>query len=67
MAQSSFQLDSNTAAAIEELKQAYGVTTSTGVIRKAIALARVASRQSEDGAVTLVDKDGNRTKVLLAT
>ena len=65
MPQTSFQLDSGTAQAIEELKGVFGVTTSTGVIRKAVALARIMARQSEDGAVTIVDKDDNRTKVLL--
>lgn len=68
MAQSSFQLDSSTAQAIDELKEAFGVTTSTAVIRRAVALARFAARNaSTDGSVTLLDKDDKRTKVLLAS
>lgn len=67
MAQTSFQLDDGTAKAIDELKGAFGVNTSTGVIRRAIALARIATRMSDDGSITLVDKEDQRTKVLLAS
>lgn len=67
MAQTSFQLDEGTAKAIDELKGVFGVTTSTGVIRRAVALARIASRYSTDGVMTVIDKDDQRTKVLLAS
>lgn len=67
MPQTSFQLDDGTAKAIDELKSVFGVTTSTGVIRKAVALARVATRmRNDDGSVTIVDKDDQRTRVILA-
>ena len=66
MAQTSFQLDDGTAKAIE-LKGAFGVNTSTGVIRRAVALARIATRMSDDGSITLVDKEDQRTKVILAS
>ncbi len=65
MVQTSFQLDEGTAKSISELKEVFGVTTNTGVIRKALALARIVGRMSEDGAVTVLDKDDQRTKVLL--
>ena len=44
------------------------VTSNTAVIRKAIALARIASRTSnaEDKTVTLVDKTGAPLKISLA-
>lgn len=66
--QTSFQVDPGTAEAIDELKSVFGVTTNTAVIRKAIALARVASRNSnpEDKTVTLVDKTGAPLKISLA-
>ncbi len=68
MPQTSFQLDDGTAKAIDELKGVFGVTTSTGVIRKAVALARVATRmRNDDGSVTIVDKDDQRMKVILAS
>lgn len=65
MAQTSFQLDDGTAKAIDELKGVFGVATSTSVIRKAVALARIVSRMSADGAITMLDKDDQPTKVLL--
>ena len=66
--QTSFQVDPGTAEAIDELKGVFGVTSNTAVIRKAIALARVASRNSntEDQTVTLVDKTGAPLKISLA-
>ncbi len=68
MAQTSFQLDDGTAKAIDELKGVFGVSTSTAVIRRAVALARIATRMSGDsGEITLLDKDDQRTKVLLAS
>lgn len=66
MAQTSFQLDDGTAKAIDELKGALGVAASSGVIRCAIALARIATRMSNGrGEVTMLDKDGQPTVVLL--
>ena len=67
MAQTSFQLDPGTAAAIDELKGTFGVTTSTAVIRKAIALARIASRSTsdDDGTITLTNKQGEPVKILM--
>ncbi|HEY2659867.1 MAG TPA: hypothetical protein VGI79_09110 [Caulobacteraceae bacterium] len=66
--QTSFQLDDGTAAAIDELKTAFGVSSNTAVIRKAIALARIAAKNGDqaDGTITLVDKDGAPLKISLA-
>ena len=66
--QTSFQLDTGTAEAIEELKTVFGASSNTVVIRKAIALARIAARNSDagDNTVTLLDKDGDRLKISLA-
>ena len=68
MAQTSFQLDNGTAEAIEELKGVFGVANSTAVIRRAIALARVAARNSDSGdnTVTILGKDQQPVKVMLA-
>ena len=65
--QTSFQLDTGTADAIERLKGAFGVTSNTAVIRKAIALSQVAVQQSDasDNTVTIVNKVGDRFKVML--
>jgi hypothetical protein len=66
--QTSFQVDPGTAEAIAELKGVFGVTNNTAVIRRAIALARVAARNSnvEDNSVTMIDRAGDRFKVMLA-
>lgn len=66
--QTSFQVDPGTAEAIDELKGVFGVSSNTAVIRKAIALARVASRNSnaEDKTITLLDKTGTPLKIFLA-
>lgn len=66
--QTSFQVDPGTAEAIEELKGVFGVTSNTAVIRKAIALARVAARNSDQGdqTVTLLDQSGDKLKISLA-
>lgn len=65
--QTSFQLDPGTAAAIDELKDVFGVTNNTAVIRKAIALARIAARNADASTktVTMLDPDGDKLKVLL--
>jgi hypothetical protein len=66
--QTSFQVDPGTAEAIEELKQVFGVSSNTAVIRKAVALSRVAARNSDagDGTVTLLEKAGDKFKISLA-
>jgi len=68
MAQTSFQLDEGTAQAIEELKKVFNVTSNTAVIRKAIALSRIAARHSvnDDHTIVLLGKDNVPTKVMLA-
>ena len=67
VAQTSFQLDPGTAEAIERLKGVFGVSSNTAVIRKAIALSRVAAQaaDSADNTVTIVDNAGERFKVPL--
>lgn len=57
--QTRFQLDEGTARAIADLKDVFGASTSTEVIRRAIALARIAarSRDSADNTVTIVGPD----------
>ncbi len=66
--QTSFQIDPGTAEAINELKKVFGVTTNTAVVRKAIALSRVAARtaNTDDKTVTLIDGAGEKTKISLA-
>ncbi len=67
MAQTSLQLDPGTLKAIDELKDVFGVTTTTAVVRKAIGLARIAARTGDpsDHTVTMLDQSGEQIKVSL--
>jgi ribosomal protein L7/L12 len=66
MAQTTFEVDAATLAAIAELKQKFGVKTNAQVIRKALALARVAAQNAdEENALTIVSPHDGQKKVLL--
>lgn len=67
MAQTTFEVDKATLEAIAELKTAFGVKTNAQVIRKALALARVAANNAdEDNTLTIISKDKEEKQVLLA-
>lgn len=64
--QISIVVDDRTAATIEQLKQDFGLTSTAAVVRRALALARVATRNAaEDHTITLVDQENKQLKVLL--
>ena len=64
--QTQFVLDEGTAEAIFKLKPIFKAKSFVGVIRRSIALARIAERHADkDGNVTLVDAKGRKIKVLL--
>ncbi len=63
MAQTEFVLDAGTAKAIADLKDVFGVSTSTEVIRRSIALARIVARNSVDNVVTIINPDSVEHKV----
>jgi len=48
MAQTSFEIDDKTAAALDALKQVYGLNTNAAVLKRALAIALVASKQADD-------------------
>ncbi|MCF3948512.1 hypothetical protein AiwAL_14525 [Acidiphilium sp. AL] len=57
MAVTSFDVDERTANAILELRGTFGVKTNAAVIRKALALAQVVSREAtEDHTITVTGK-----------
>ncbi len=67
MAQTTFEVDKATLDAIAELKGAFGVKTNAQVIRKALALARVAAQNAdEQNTLTIVSPGGGEKKILLA-
>jgi hypothetical protein len=67
MAQTTFEVDPATLAAMAELKQKFGVRTNAQVIRKALALAWVAAQNADaNNTITIVTPDEAKTKILLA-
>lgn len=68
MAATSFDVDERTAALLAELQKTFGVKTNAAVIRKALALANVASQHATaDNTITIASEDGKRpVKVFLA-
>jgi hypothetical protein len=67
MAQTSFDVDNATLAAIAALKDKFGVKTNAQVIRKALALANVAAQYADaQNTLTIVAPNDGEKKVLLA-
>jgi len=64
--QVNFIVNKETLELIEELKKEFGVTTNAAVLRKALALARVATKNAgPDRTFTILDKESVRHKVML--
>ena len=68
MAVTSFEVDERTAALLKELQKTFGVKTNAAVIRKALALANVASQHAgSDNTITITsDRHEPPVKVALA-
>jgi len=67
MAQTTFEVDAATLAAIAELKDTFGVKTNAQAIRKALALARVTAKNADsENALTIIPPHDGQKKVLLA-
>jgi hypothetical protein len=47
MAQTSFEIDEKTTAALEHLKKVYGVPSNAAVLKRALALALAASKYAD--------------------
>ena len=59
MAVTSFEVDERTAALLAQLQRTFGVKTNAAVIRKALALANVASQHAgSDNTITITSDDG---------
>jgi len=67
MAVTSFDVDERTAALIAKLRETFGVNTNAAVIRKALALANVASQHADADRTITITSDGKPpVKVSLA-
>jgi hypothetical protein len=59
VAVTSFEVDERTAALLAQLQRTFGVKTNAAVIRKALALANVASQHAgSDNTITITSDDG---------
>jgi hypothetical protein len=64
MAITSFDVDDRTAALIEQLRSTFGVKTNAAVIRKALALANVASQHANsDNTITIAPSEDGKPAV----
>lgn len=64
MATTTFEVDDHTAALIAQLRSTFGVSTNAAVIRKALALANVASQHANsDNTITIAPSDDGRPAV----
>jgi hypothetical protein len=64
MAVTSFEVDERTAGMIERLRGTFGVKTNAGVIRKALALASIASQHADaDGTITIAPSEDGKPAV----
>lgn len=65
--QLTFTVNNETMKAIEALKKTFNVETTAAVLRRALALARVAAQNAseEDHTITIIDKHDAKQKILL--
>lgn len=64
--QMNFQINDETLNLIEQLKGAFGVDTNTAVLKRALAIARLAANhQRNDHTITLIGKDEVRRDIVL--
>jgi hypothetical protein len=64
--QVTFKVNAKTLAEIEKLKKEFNVDSSAAVLRRALALARVATENSdEDNTFTFIDRKKEKQKLLL--
>ena len=66
MAQTSFEIDEKTASALAALKEVYGVNTNAAVLKRALAIALVASKQAdEDHNIHFLKEENSEKKEVL--
>jgi hypothetical protein len=64
--QLNFAVTGETLELIEELKKAFGVDTNTAVLKRALAIARLAAgNQRDDHTITIIGKGEVRRDILL--
>lgn len=67
MAVTSFEVDERTLELLERLRGTFGVKTNAAVIRKALALANIASRHADaDHTITIAPNDPGQPAVKIS-
>ncbi len=62
-----FDVDAHTAEVIASLRTAFGVRSNAAVLRKALALARIAAENAdEDHTITVLGKNNETLQINLA-
>ena len=65
MAVTTFNIDQKMEKTLEELKEHFGATSKAEVLRKAVALLKIAAEsEAADGSI-IIRKDGEEQKVLI--
>lgn len=64
--QINFTVNEETLVLLDELKETFGVDTNTAVLRRALAIARLAARnQRDDHTISILGKDDVRRDIVL--
>jgi hypothetical protein len=64
--QINFTVNQETLALLDELKGTFGVETNTAVLRRALAIARLAANnQRDDHTISIVGKDDVKRDIVL--
>lgn len=66
MNQTCFEVDEHTAGLIARLREPFGVTSNAAVIRKALALASVASQHADADHIVILTVEGRSVRINLA-
>lgn len=65
--QITFTVNEQTVELIDALKRDFNVNTTADVLRRALALARVATENAgADNTLTIIDRNNERHKIMLA-
>jgi hypothetical protein len=66
MAQTSFDIDAKTSEALEVLKKVYGVGSNAAVLKRALAIALIASKHADDNQnIRLLRTDDGKEREIM--
>jgi len=61
-----FKFNAEQVSTLDDLKNTLNASSRSEVVRKALALLKVASENSHDNAVTIIGKDGRERDIILS-